>query len=96
MGIIADIEEIGTLHYELELADGLFEHEFNHVFCGVSDQQPTPDPEEASDWKTLSLDDAGATVAANLATFTMWFPLILQQLEKPLRQYVQQFLTKQA
>jgi len=95
MGITAEIEEIGTLHYELELPCGLFEHEFNHVFCGISDQQPTPDPEEARDWKTLPLADVSAAVAADSTRFTAWFPLVLQHLEKPLRQYVQKFTTKQ-
>ena len=90
MGLEADLKEIGTLHYELALANGIFEYEFNHVFCGISDQQPVPDPAEVSDWQTLFLPEAVSAASTNPDNFTAWFPLILQRLKTPLQNYLQQ------
>jgi isopentenyl-diphosphate delta-isomerase len=89
MGLTADLEKIGTLRYELQLADNLFEYEFNHLFCGTSDEPVNPDPTEVSDWQTLSLDQVAEAITKRPTEFTAWFPLILDHLQQPLRHYLQ-------
>ncbi|MEL0083630.1 MAG: isopentenyl-diphosphate Delta-isomerase [Gammaproteobacteria bacterium] len=89
MGLSAELEDIGTLHYELDLGNGLYEHEFNHVFCGVSDQLPLPDPAEVAAWKTLPMREVNDQIAAQPERFSAWFPLILEKLRQPLHNYLQ-------
>ena len=88
MGFTTELEKIGTLHYELELSGGLFEYEFNHVFCGTSDRTPQPNSTEVSDWQALPLLEITTQLQAHPERFTAWFPLILERLAGPIQHYL--------
>ncbi|MBL4620910.1 MAG: isopentenyl-diphosphate Delta-isomerase [Immundisolibacteraceae bacterium] len=88
MGIEAQLTEIGTLSYHLELADGLFESEFNHVFCGYSDASPLPNADEVAGWKTLPLNQLGIEIQNHPTQYSAWLPLILTELALPLNRFI--------
>jgi len=63
--------------------DNLFEHEFDHVFFGVTDQQPQPNPAEVADIAWVELDDLYTDIARHPDKYTYWFKVALEKI-KPL------------
>lgn len=66
--------------YRIEFENGLTEHEFDHVFIGVSDEKPQPDKEEVSEWKyeapQKTLDDLKVYPMIYSAWFRICFPRV--------------------
>ena len=73
MGFDTDLEEKFTIVYKAPLDNDLTEHEFLHVFFGEFDQMPKPNPEEAGDWKWISLENLEKDVVENPQNYTFWF-----------------------
>ena len=88
MGINTPLTEIGTLSYQLELGDGLFESEFNHVFCGCSDATPKANSDEVCNWQTLTLPELNQQLFDNPGLYSAWLPLILTELAAPLQRFL--------
>jgi isopentenyl-diphosphate Delta-isomerase len=79
MGIRCELQKMFTLTYEVKLDNGLTEHEFDHVFAGICDDVPLPDPMEVSDWKYTSVQKIREQLDADPAQFTAWFKLIFER-----------------
>ncbi len=60
----------------------LTEHEYDHVFVGTFDGVPKPNPEEIDDWKWTTPDSLKRDLAANSASYTPWFKIAFETLEK--------------
>ena len=68
--------------YRAELEEGLIEHEFDHVFVGEYDGPVTPDPEEVSDHRWISLVALQEEVRTAPEQFTVWFKIALARAGK--------------
>ncbi|WP_413740155.1 isopentenyl-diphosphate Delta-isomerase [Sodalis sp. RH14] len=77
MGLRCVLTPVFKLQYRLPLANGLIEHEFDHVFFGVSAQAPTLNPEEAMACRYQPLPAVLADIKARPARYTPWFRLTL-------------------
>ncbi len=73
MGFVCPLERLGCLRYRAELDHGLTEHELVHVFRGVYDGEVEPDPEEADDFRWVTVADVKSEMAAHPNRFTAWF-----------------------
>jgi isopentenyl-diphosphate delta-isomerase len=73
MGITAVLEPAFAFSYRAELDHGLVEHEFDHVFVGRFDGEPTPNPIEASDWRWVDTDSLFRELDEHPERFTYWF-----------------------
>ena len=82
MGMKADLDYCFAFIYKALFDNGWVEHEYDHVFKGVTDALPQPDKEEVSDWKYISLDELKKDVKACPEHYTVWFRLILDQLDQ--------------
>lgn len=74
-----DLEVTGSFIYRVELENGLFEHEFDHVLRGVSDREPAPDPSEVDAVEWVSRDILLRRMQDNPGEFTYWFREIIRQ-----------------
>lgn len=74
--------------YKVNLNRDMIEHELDHVVIGKSDEDPVLNPEEASDYKWLSLLEIQEDMENNPDLYTSWFKIILsdqlEQLKKSL------------
>jgi isopentenyl-diphosphate delta-isomerase len=61
--------------YRIDFANGLTEHEYDHVFTGVCDDEPVIDKDEAMDWKYQYPDELSADLKLNPDKYTQWFRL---------------------
>ncbi len=76
MGLRCELQEMFNLTYELKLEDGLTEHEYDHVFAGISNDVPLPDPMEVSDWKYVKTEEIRKQLDEHPERFSGWFHLI--------------------
>lgn len=80
MGLNCETQFIFSFIYKSKFENGLTEHEFDHVYYGVSDDQPEPDPSEVSQWKYMTLNELETDISVNPANYTVWLRICLPKL----------------
>jgi isopentenyl-diphosphate delta-isomerase len=78
MGIKADLIKIFDFIYHEPLDANLFEHELDHVFLGITNDLPKPNPEEVSDWKLINFNDLNGDIQSHPENYTVWFKKIYE------------------
>ena len=73
MGLSIPLDPAFSFTYRATLPDGLCEHEYDHVFIGRTDGDPTPDPREVAGWRWMSVEQVSEEMRADPASFTVWF-----------------------
>jgi isopentenyl-diphosphate delta-isomerase len=61
--------------YRAALDGGLTEHELDHVFVGVADGDPLPDPAEVAEWRWIEISELERELKEQPQRFTAWFPI---------------------
>jgi isopentenyl-diphosphate delta-isomerase len=79
MGLECGLERAFDFIYKVRFANGLCEHEFDHVFVGRFDGSPLPNPDEVCDWKWADLPTLRRDVSASPRSYTHWFRLCLER-----------------
>ncbi len=79
MGFDCELSEAFSFIYKAEVGNGLTEHELDHVFFGTYDGKPTLNPEEAMDYKWMSLGQLNEEFAKSPDNYTPWFPLMIDR-----------------
>ena len=73
MGLSLPLVPVFSFTYRSEFADGLWEHEYDHVYIGRTDEDPRPDPEEVRDWRWASVEEVAKEMERHPERFTVWF-----------------------
>ncbi|VEF10239.1 Terpene synthase, metal-binding [Pseudomonas fluorescens] len=73
MGMTCKLQKVASMLYHEQVSNQLVEHEFDHVFIGVSQTDPQINPEEAQDWEWLSLQEIAERIEHRPDIFTVWF-----------------------
>jgi isopentenyl-diphosphate delta-isomerase len=79
MGMNCELTEVFHFSYRHQFENGLTEHEYDHVFMGVTDQLPQPNPDEVAGFRYLSTDELMLELAEQPDLFTPWFKICLEQ-----------------
>ncbi|MGC9150852.1 MAG: isopentenyl-diphosphate Delta-isomerase [Microbacter sp.] len=80
MGLMTDdLTELFHFTYRATLDNALTEHEFDHVFVGISDALPKLNPLEVMDFKFVDLPDLMQWMERTPEDFTVWFLNIMQK-----------------
>jgi isopentenyl-diphosphate Delta-isomerase len=82
MGVETALELACAFVYRAELANGLVEHEFDHVFVGECATDPHPDPAEVVEWKWVPPAELESDIDAHPELYTAWLPLALRELRR--------------
>ena len=85
MGITSSLHEIFSFTYFAQLDNSLIEHEFDHVFVGVTDELPRPAPEEVMDYEYLDTEELMKKVHEYPDQFTIWFKKIYMDVARHLK-----------
>jgi isopentenyl-diphosphate delta-isomerase len=72
MGIAATLTEVFTFLYRTDVGNGLTENEFDHIFFGLSNQNPKPNPTEVSDWNWVTLKELKEGLIKNPRKYSPW------------------------
>jgi isopentenyl-diphosphate delta-isomerase len=79
MGIQCSLNKLFTFIYKEEMENGLTEHEYDHVFLGISDSTPEINTDEAESWTKISFDKLHQQVIDHPEHYTYWFKEIYQK-----------------
>jgi isopentenyl-diphosphate delta-isomerase len=79
MGMDCELTELFQFSYRHVFENGLTEHEYDHVFIGISDEIPDPDPTEVADFKYLDTDLLVFELTAQPDKYTAWFKICLDR-----------------
>lgn len=82
MGMTCDLHEVFTFIYKAPVGLGLTEHEFDHVFFGVSDASPIINTGEVASWKYMSLDAIAEDMKAHPEQYTEWFKISFEEIRQ--------------
>jgi len=80
MGFDCDLTGGFAFTYRSDVGNGLVEHEFDHVFVGQFDGDPSPDMSEVHDWTWRAFDEVRSDVNARPSLYTVWFRVALERL----------------
>src|SRR6056300_606394 len=75
MGIKTNLRKVFDFIYKAELDNELTENEFDHVYYGVYDEDPTINTEEADDFKWIDMETLNNDIALNGQNYTVWFKI---------------------
>lgn len=86
MGMTCPLTHAFSFVYRAELDHDMIEHEFDHVYVGVTDTRPEPNPKEVSEWQYFGISELMQLVEIHPEQFTAWFkialPKVVQHIEK--------------
>lgn len=83
MGISTKLRPLTSFVYRAEFANGLTEYEFDHVFTGVTGQEPSPNPIEVSDYRWEEPEAIREEITAHPGLFTAWFHIAMRDIFPP-------------
>ncbi len=86
MGMDCELTELFQFTYRHEFENGLIEHEYDHVFMGISDQAPEINPSEVAGFKYMDTDRLIPELIQSPDKYTAWFKICL---DKVLEKYYQ-------
>ena len=82
MGIRCTLQKTFTFVYRAFLAHQLTEFEYDHVFTGVTDEEPKPDSIEVAGWKYDNMEALSADMLLHPGKYTEWFKICLRDYSK--------------
>lgn len=85
MGMDCDVKEQFVFTYRSELDHGMIEHEVDHVFFGISNDAPDPNPGEVCEWKYVSSSDLAEAIERDPQVFTTWFRICFPRVVKAIK-----------
>ncbi|MBF0596599.1 isopentenyl-diphosphate Delta-isomerase [Faecalibacter rhinopitheci] len=65
--------------YKANLDNGLTEHELDHVFIGIYDEEPILNKHEVMAYRWVEMDDLKKDIEKNPHNYTAWFKIIFDQ-----------------
>ena len=80
MGMTCNLNKVYEFIYREDLDNELTEHEYDHVFAGVTDEIPVINTEEVVEWKYISFDDLKNEIENHPEMFTVWFKKIYREI----------------
>ncbi len=73
MGIDTELVFLFKHRYKATFENGLTEHEYDHVYYGVYNGDPVPDPVEVSDWQWYDSESVLEEIKKQPEKYSYWF-----------------------
>lgn len=82
MGMVCETRFLFSFIYKATFENGLTEHEYDHVYFGMSDETPVPDKSEVQAWKYMSIPELDMDIRNNPGLYTEWLKICMPELKK--------------
>ncbi len=79
MGFDCELKKLFTIQYRAVLDNNIIEHEIDHIFAGVYDDDPDPDPAEVAAYSWFDRHVLVEDVRSNPERYSYWLKLILEK-----------------
>ncbi|MBA3968651.1 MAG: isopentenyl-diphosphate Delta-isomerase [Gemmatimonadetes bacterium] len=80
MGLDCALTEALRFTYRADVGSDLVEHEYDHVFTGLSDAVPMPDVMEADAWCWLAVEEVLKSVESQPSRYTAWLAIAMHEM----------------
>ena len=87
MGISCNVTWLFSFIYKEKLDNELTEHEFDHVFMGVTDSEPVINISEVEEWEKISYPDLHKDIIENPDKYTFWFREVYERVNKHITKF---------
>ena len=88
MGMRSALKKQFDFIYKARLDNNLYEHEFDHVFFGFTNELPIINPEEVESYTYKTLEDIGNEIKTNPENYTEWFKICFKEVIKSYRNII--------
>ena len=88
MGMSCDLKKQFDFIYKVKLDNNLYEHEYDHVFFGFSNDFPTINPQEVEEFTFKTLQEIDLEIKLNPNIYTEWFKICFQEVIKSHRNII--------
>lgn len=85
MGFDCHFSEAFSFVYKAPFTNELTEHEFDHVFIGISDTEPVLNKDEAAAYRMVKIDDIRKEMNEDPDKFSVWFKIAFDRVEEYFR-----------
>jgi len=82
LGLEFPVEPAFTFLYRAPMANGLEEHELDHVLFGRVAGKPRPDPAEVEDWRYVTLAGLERELREHPDAFTAWLKVCFPEVKR--------------
>ena len=82
MGFDCEFEKAFTFVYKSDVGQGLTEHEFDHVFVGQYDDEPSINKDEVEDWQFMDMKSLRDEIDHHPQNYTEWFKIAFEKVEQ--------------
>lgn len=82
MGMDCTLIKWGELLYRADLDNGLTEHEFDHIYFGVTNTLPEPNPAEVAAYRFIEMQELVRDLTEHPEQYTPWLQPALNVIEK--------------
>ncbi len=79
MGLEAELEHKNFLIYKTKFENGLFEHEYDHIFIGKTNEQPKINKNEVEKYEWMSPTEIKEKINSHPEQFTVWFKMAIEK-----------------
>jgi len=79
MGFDCELKEIFSFIYKVEFDNGLSENEYDHVFVGRFDGEPSPNSDEVDGWKWVDIEELKKNIYQNPEKYTYWLRVSIEK-----------------
>ncbi len=87
MGITCELNWQFSFKYKASFKNGITEHELDHVYTGIFNKNPSPNPDEVAEWKWISIIDLKLDLEKKPEKYTEWFKIAFCWYKKSKRNY---------
>lgn len=84
----AEIEFLFSFVYQAQFDNGLTEHEFDHVYVGITRSSPQLNHDEAQDRKWFSFEEIDRDISENSQRYTPWFLIMVREYRSHFHQWL--------
>lgn len=82
MGLACETHFAFKFIYKAQFQNGLMEYECDHVYFGITNDHPILKPEEAKDWRYISLSAIEAELTKHSENYTEWLKICFVELKE--------------
>lgn len=79
MGFSVSLKETTSFIYKAPFANGLTEHELDHILVGYYEDAPVINKDEVEAWKWMPLEEVKKDMKVNPDQYTEWFKIIFDK-----------------
>lgn len=75
MGMSCHLNYGFNFTYNVEIMEGLYEHELDHVYFGTTDVEPIPNADEVLNYRYITMEDLENELIINPDEYTVWLKI---------------------